>query len=128
MKILKFGGTSVGKPERMHQVADLITRDSGRKIVVLSALSGTTNTLVDIGAYLFDKNREGAIKLIETLYTHYQEFIGGLLASEENQTEATRIIDQHFGFIKSLSGMFFNNRLKIFLVKSYSKCFELFNR
>jgi aspartate kinase len=48
MKIMKFGGTSVGKPERMFQVADLITRDEEPKIVVLSALSGTTNALVAI--------------------------------------------------------------------------------
>ena len=46
MKIMKFGGTSVGKPERMYQVRDLITRDAEPKIVVLSALSGTTNALV----------------------------------------------------------------------------------
>ena len=49
MKVMKFGGTSVGKPERMHQVASLITRDDEPKIVVLSALSGTTNALVEIG-------------------------------------------------------------------------------
>ncbi|MCW3109453.1 MAG: aspartate kinase, partial [Segetibacter sp.] len=48
MKVMKFGGTSVGKAERMHQVADLITRDDEPKIVVLSALSGTTNALVEI--------------------------------------------------------------------------------
>ncbi len=52
MKVMKFGGTSVGKPERMYQVADLITRDNEPKIVVLSALSGTTNTLVGIGDFL----------------------------------------------------------------------------
>ncbi|MCX6337158.1 MAG: aspartate kinase, partial [Bacteroidetes bacterium] len=48
MKIMKFGGTSVGKPERMHQVSQLITKDAESKIVVLSALSGTTNSLVEI--------------------------------------------------------------------------------
>jgi aspartate kinase len=48
MKIMKFGGTSVGKPERMHEVAKLITKDEEPKIVVLSALSGTTNSLVEI--------------------------------------------------------------------------------
>ncbi len=49
MKVMKFGGTSVGKPERMHEVAKLITTDPEKKIVVLSALSGTTNALVEIG-------------------------------------------------------------------------------
>ena len=48
MKVMKFGGTSVGKPQRMHEVANMITRDEERKIVVLSALSGTTNALVEI--------------------------------------------------------------------------------
>ena len=51
MKVLKFGGTSVGSPERIKNVASLITK-SGRNIVVLSAMSGTTNTLVEITAYL----------------------------------------------------------------------------
>jgi aspartate kinase len=52
MKVMKFGGTSVGKPERMHQVSELITRDNQPTLVVLSALSGTTNSLVDISQAL----------------------------------------------------------------------------
>ena len=111
MKILKFGGTSVGKPERMHQVADLVTRDPARKIVVLSALSGTTNTLVDIGTCLFDKKKAEALRLIENLNAHYKQFISELLSTDKSRKEALRIIDQHFGFLKSLAGMFFNNRL-----------------
>ncbi len=47
MKVLKFGGTSVGTAERMKEVAKLIA-DRGRNIVVLSAMSGTTNSLVEI--------------------------------------------------------------------------------
>ena len=57
MRVLKFGGTSVGKPERMHQVAELITSDAEQKIVVLSAVSGTTNSLVEIGELLYLKNK-----------------------------------------------------------------------
>ena len=60
MKIMKFGGTSVGKPERMHQVAQLITKTEEPKIVVLSALSGTTNSLVGINNLLAANNKEGA--------------------------------------------------------------------
>ena len=59
MKVLKFGGTSVGSAQRMKDVAKLIT-DGEQKIVVLSAMSGTTNTLVEISDYLYKKNPEGA--------------------------------------------------------------------
>ena len=63
MKVLKFGGTSVGSAQRMKEVAKLIT-DGERKIVVLSAMSGTTNTLVEISDYLYKKNPEGANEII----------------------------------------------------------------
>jgi aspartate kinase len=75
MKIMKFGGTSVGKPERMHAVAELITKDSESKIVVLSALSGTTNALVSIGDALAAGDRNQAKKNIDTLEAHYHAFI-----------------------------------------------------
>ena len=63
MKVLKFGGTSVGSAQRMKEVAKLIT-DGEQKIVVLSAMSGTTNTLVEISDYLYKKNPEGANEII----------------------------------------------------------------
>ena len=56
MKVLKFGGTSVGTPQRMQEVSQLITADGEAKLVVLSAMSGTTNTLVEISEYLYKKN------------------------------------------------------------------------
>ena len=65
MKVLKFGGTSVGSAQRMKEVAKLIT-DGEQKIVVLSAMSGTTNTLVEISDYLYKKNPEGANEIIIT--------------------------------------------------------------
>ena len=64
MKVLKFGGTSVGSPQRMQDVSKLITDDGQSKIVVLSAMSGTTNTLVEISDYLYKKNPEGANTII----------------------------------------------------------------
>src|ERR1700728_256685 len=67
MKVMKFGGTSVGKPERMHQVSQLITRDKEQKIVVLSALSGTTNALVEIGNAIAAGEREQAKQQIDKL-------------------------------------------------------------
>ena len=66
MKVLKFGGTSVGSAQRMKEVAKLIT-DGEQKIVVLSAMSGTTNTLVEISDYLYKKNPEGANEIINKL-------------------------------------------------------------
>lgn len=76
---MKFGGTSVGKPERMHQVAQLITKDGEAKIVVLSALSGTTNTLVSIGDALSKGDKEGAKQIVDKLEVHYKQFILDLL-------------------------------------------------
>ena len=60
MKVMKFGGTSVGKPQRMQEVAQLITKGSEEKIVVLSAVSGTTNALVSISDSLAAGKKEEA--------------------------------------------------------------------
>ena len=75
LKVMKFGGTSVGMPERMHSVAQLISRDSNPKIVVLSALSGTTNVLVAIGEALAAGDRQLAKQHNDKLENHYQQFI-----------------------------------------------------
>ena len=100
MKIMKFGGTSVGKPERMHQVSQLITKDSEPTIVVLSALSGTTNSLVGISYALAKLDKQGAITIIDTLEKHYRSFIIDLLKSDELRAKANAIIDEHFEFLK----------------------------
>ena len=71
MKVMKFGGTSVGTPQRMQDVAKLITSDGQPKLVVLSAMSGTTNTLVEISDYLYKKNPEGANTIINRLEQKY---------------------------------------------------------
>ena len=60
MKVMKFGGTSVGSPERMKNVVQLVTKSNDQTFVVLSAMSGTTNSLVEISDYLYKKNPEGA--------------------------------------------------------------------
>ena len=70
MKVLKFGGTSVGSPQRIKEVATLVT-DGERKIVVLSAMSKTTNTLIEIADYLYKKNPEGANDVINRLEQTY---------------------------------------------------------
>src|SRR5215203_5163859 len=99
MKIMKFGGTSVGKPERMHQVSELITRDNESKIVVLSALSGTTNALVGIGDSIATGNREKAKQQIDALESHYQTFIKDLVTSPEIYNKAKNVIAEHFEFL-----------------------------
>ncbi len=111
MQIYKFGGTSVGKPERMHSVADLITRDNTPKIVVLSALSGTTNSLVNIGESLASDSKTEALEKINSLRAHYDNFILNLLSTEEKRNEASAIIDEHFEFLKITLKISFNEAL-----------------
>ncbi|MBA4258756.1 MAG: aspartate kinase [Chitinophaga sp.] len=111
MKVMKFGGTSVGKPERMHEVAKLITRDTDHKIVVLSALSGTTNSLVEISNFLAQGNREGAKNTIEKLHDHYKQFILQLVQKEENQKKANQIIAEHFEFLHIILRISFSEAL-----------------
>lgn len=111
MKVMKFGGTSVGKPERMHQVAQLILRDNEPKIVVLSALSGTTNALVAIGEYMSKGERETARQQIQKFYEHYQSFIKGLLATETALQKARLIVDEHLEFLNIILKISFNEAL-----------------
>ena len=66
MKVMKFGGTSVGSAERIQNVANLIA-DKGKNIIVLSAMAGTTNTLVEISDYLYKRNIDGAKETINNL-------------------------------------------------------------
>ncbi len=108
---MKFGGTSVGRPERMHDVAKLITRNSDSKIVVLSALSGTTNALVEISNFLSQGNREGAKNTIEKLHNHYKAFIAELVQKEESQIHANQIIAEHFEFLHIILRISFSEAL-----------------
>ena len=102
MQVWKFGGTSVGKPERMHSIKNLITEDGNRKIVVLSALSGTTNGLISIGESLKANNDAEAIDKINALYVHYEEFIKELYSTPAGLAEGKAIIEKEFSFIRSL--------------------------
>lgn len=98
MKVMKFGGTSVGKPERMHQVANLITKDEGKRIVVLSALSGTTNALIDLSESLSVNERGIAKTKIDSLHDFYRQFAERLVKSEQGRQKAAEIIEEHFDF------------------------------
>jgi len=111
MKIMKFGGTSVGKPERMHQVKDLITLDNDKKIVVLSALSGTTNALVGIGDALSAANKDLAKERIDILHKHYLTFYKELLKTDSAQKKAENIIKEHFEFLNILLKISFNEAI-----------------
>jgi aspartate kinase len=97
---MKFGGTSVGKPERMHQVSQLITRNAEPTIVVLSALSGTTNALVEISTALASPNKQVAAEKIAVLEKQYRAFIIDLLKEESIRAKANEIITEHFEFLK----------------------------
>jgi aspartate kinase len=111
MKIMKFGGTSVGKPERMHQVYELITKDKESKIVVLSALSGTTNALVDISNSLSAGNKSEAKQKIDTLEAHYHAFVLDLLKTEALIAKGNAIVKEHFEFLNIITKISFSDAL-----------------
>ncbi len=102
MKVLKFGGTSVGSAQRMKEVAKLIT-DGERKIVVLSAMSGTTNALVEISDYLYKKNPEGANEVINRLEAAYRKHVDELYTTDEYKQKGVEIIKSHFDYIRSFT-------------------------
>ena len=112
MKIMKFGGTSVGKPERMHAVARLILSEPEDKIVVLSALSGTTNTLVQISKALADGHRDQAKQIIDDLRKHYDAFCEGLLQTAEARVKARDIVNHHFEFLEIILKISFSEALE----------------
>ncbi|MEI9934080.1 MAG: aspartate kinase [Ferruginibacter sp.] len=111
MKVMKFGGTSVGKPERMHKVAKLITKDDEPTIVVLSALSGTTNALVAISDFLSKGDRVGAKQKIDELEKHYQTFISQLVTTDAALSKAKAIVAEHFEFLNIILKISFNEAL-----------------
>jgi len=102
MKVLKFGGTSVGSAERIRKVAGIVT-GKGKNIVVLSAMAGTTNTLVEISDYLYKKNVNGAHDIVNALELKYLETIGSLYDKESTKTAATAAIKERFDYLRSLA-------------------------
>lgn len=103
MKVLKFGGTSVGSPERMKSVASLITESGEPTFVVLSAMSGTTNSLVEVCDYLYKKNPEGANEVINNLEKKYQKHVPELYATEEYRTKTNELIAERFNFLRTFT-------------------------
>lgn len=110
MIVLKFGGTSVGKPERMRKIADLVVHTPGKKIVVLSALSGTTNSLVSIGDHLLAGQNAKAEEVITNLEKHYQTFVKELYTSESFQAIGQELVSRFFIFIRLLAAGQFDSK------------------
>ncbi|NDW11889.1 aspartate kinase [Bacteroides sp. 214] len=102
MKVLKFGGTSVGSAQRIREVAKLITGGE-RKIVVLSAMSGTTNSLVEISDYLYKKNPDGANEVINKLEAKYKQHVNELYNTDEYKAKGYEIIKTYFDYIRSFT-------------------------
>lgn len=107
MKVLKFGGTSVGSPENMRAVMELIA-DGEQKLVVLSAMSGTTNALVEISNYLHKKNKDTACVHIGSLEAKYKKVINDLFTSDESKKKGVQIIKSSFETIRSFTSGIFN--------------------
>ncbi|MES2566668.1 MAG: aspartate kinase [Bacteroidota bacterium] len=117
MNILKFGGTSVGTAERMKALVKLVG-DNDRKIVVLSAMSGTTNTLVEICTALYNKQSSKASAIIDHLEIKYLDEAEKLYASQGTKTKGKDLIKNHFTYLRSFTlDMFTLNEEKAILAQ-----------
>lgn len=103
MKVMKFGGTSVGTPERMKSVASLITESGEPTFVVLSAMSGTTNSLVEISDYLYKKNPEGANEVINNLEKKYMTHVEELFSTDEMKKTTKEFLTSEFNYLRSFT-------------------------
>ena len=103
MKVMKFGGTSVGTPQRMKDVAQLVTRSGEPTFVVLSAMSGTTNSLIEISNYLYKKNPEGANEVINTLERKYMKHIDELFSTDEYKEKTRQFLLEEFNYLRSFT-------------------------
>jgi len=109
MKVEKFGGTSVGTPQRMKEVSALITADSNPVFVVLSAMSGTTNSLVEISNYLYKKNPDGANEVINKLESKYMGHIKELYKTDEWRETTRQFLVEEFNYLRSFTKELFTS-------------------
>ena len=100
---MKFGGTSVGSPERMKSVSTLITKSGEPVFVVLSAMSGTTNALVEISNYLYKKNTDGAHEVINRLEQKYMGHVDELYSTEEWKKTTREFLRDEFDYLRSFT-------------------------
>lgn len=106
---MKFGGTSVGSPERMQNVTKLVTASGNPTFVVLSAMSGTTNSLVEISNYLYKKNPEGANEVINKLEEKYNKHIDELYSTDEWKEKTRLFITEEFNYLRSFTKELFTS-------------------
>ena len=109
MKVMKFGGTSVGSPQRMKEVTKLITKSGEPVFVVLSAMSGTTNSLVEISDYLYKKNADGANEVINRLEQNYLRHTEELYAGEEYKQLTNDFLREEFQYLRSFTKELFTS-------------------
>ena len=109
MKVMKFGGTSVGTPQRMKEVAKLVTRKNEPVFVVLSAMSGTTNSLVEISDYLYKKNPDGANEVINNLERKYVKHLDELYEKDESKAVMTEFLREEFQYLRSFTKELFTS-------------------
>lgn len=103
MKVMKFGGTSVGSPDRMKNVASLITESGDPTFVVLSAMSGTTNSLIEISNYLYKKNPDGANEVINKLEKKYMQHVEELYSTDEYKEKTREFLREEFKYMRSFT-------------------------
>ncbi len=106
---MKFGGTSVGSAERMKSVASLITKSGEPTFVVLSAMSGTTNSLIEISNYLYKKNPDGANEVINSLEKKYKATVDSLFSTEDKKQKTLDFLNNEFKFIRSFTKELFTS-------------------
>ena len=100
---MKFGGTSVGSPDRMKNVASLITESGNPTFVVLSAMSGTTNSLIEISNYLYKKNPDGANEVINKLEKKYMQHVEELYSTDEYKEKTREFLREEFKYMRSFT-------------------------
>ena len=106
---MKFGGTSVGSPARMKEVTKLITKSGEPVFVVLSAMSGTTNSLVEISNYLYKKNPEGANEVINNLERKYMKHVEELYSTPEAKEQTRDFLVNEMNYLRSFTKELFTS-------------------
>ena len=109
MKVMKFGGTSVGTPARMKEVTKLVTKSGEPVFVVLSAMSGTTNSLVEISNYLYKKNPEGANEVINQLERKYLKHIDELYSTDASKAQIREFLTSEMNYLRSFTKELFTS-------------------
>jgi len=106
---MKFGGTSVGTPQRMKDVTSLVTKSGEPVFVVLSAMSGTTNSLVEISDYLYKKNPDGANEVINRLEAKYMKHVDELYNEETTKQTTRDFLKEEFNYLRSFTKEIFTS-------------------